>query len=82
MWIETMHVHIDEQGRKKKQAVTLNMNNVIGYMARGDDRTRLFFELGHDLQDRRSAHWMDVLNPKEEFDQLLDVKQLRATDEA
>ncbi len=75
MWLETEHKHIDELGHKSEQTITVNMDRVLTYHERKDGTTRIYFELGHDIEDHRSASWMDVLTPKKKIDRILSTKR-------
>lgn len=74
MWITTRHKHVDGQGHKSEQTVTINMNRVLAYHSRKDGVTRLYFQIGHDIEDHRSASWLDVLTPKKKIDRVLSAK--------
>ena len=71
MWIKGKHIAVDNQGRRISRDITLNMNLVIGYIALDEERTRLFFGIGHDLEDHRNASWVDIQEPKSKVDQML-----------
>lgn len=71
MWIKGKHVVIDNQGRRVTRDITLNMNQAIGYIALDEERTRLFFCVGHDVEDHRNASWVDIDEPKSKVDRFL-----------
>ena len=81
MWVQVRHMHIDGHGRQKEMILTVNMDAVVGYTELENGRTRLFLKIGHDIEDHRSAHWMDILNPKEEIDRVMDATVLGAESE-
>lgn len=76
MWLEVKHMRIDEHGRQRETAITLNMDRVVAYTELKNGKTRLLFEIGHDIEDHRSARWMDILNPKEEIDEAMNAQVL------
>jgi hypothetical protein len=76
MWLEVKHMRIDEHGRQRETEITLNMDRVVAYTELKNGKTRLLFEIGHDIADHRSARWMDILNSKEEIDEAMNSQTL------
>jgi hypothetical protein len=76
MWLEVKHLRIDEHGRQRETDVTVNMERIVAYTALKDGKTRLFLEIGHDIEDHRSARWLDILNPKAEIDEAMNAQSL------
>ena len=71
MWMKAEHEVVDNQGRRVRRNITINMNLALCYVGLDDERTRLYYSLGHDLEDHRSATWIDVVEPKEKLDKKL-----------
>ncbi len=71
MWIKGKHVEVDNQGRPVSRAITLNLERAICYVEMEENRTRVFFYVGHDLEDHRNATWVDLQEPKEKLDMVL-----------
>lgn len=71
MWIKGKHIAVDNQGRRITRDITLNMSLVIGYIALDGERTRLFYGIGHDLEDHRNASWVDIYEPKSKLDAII-----------
>ncbi len=71
MWAKGKHVSVDNQGRRVSKDITINLSRAIGYIAQDEDRTRVFFEVGHDLEDHRNASWVDLDEPKSKLDNVL-----------
>lgn len=71
MWIKGKHVAVDNQGRPVKRDITVNMGKVICYIALDEERTRLYCDMGHDLEDHRNASWIDLEEPKSKLDGII-----------
>ncbi len=71
MWIKGRHIVVDNQGRQISRDITLNLTRVIAFVALDEERTRLFFNVGHDLEDHRNANWVDMYEPKSKLDAIL-----------
>jgi len=76
MWIKGKHVEIDNQGRRIDRDICLNLSRAIGYMEMGEERTRIFFHVGHDMEDHRNASWVDLHEPKSKLDAILSKQKL------
>lgn len=71
MWIKAKHVIVDNQGRTVDRNITVNLSNAICYAELDGEKSRIYFEVGHDLEDHRNASWVDVHEPKEKLDDII-----------
>ncbi len=72
MWIKGKYQETDSQGRQITRDITLNLSRAICYATeREEDRTRIYFKVGHDLEDMRNASWIDLKEPKAKIDKVL-----------
>jgi hypothetical protein len=78
MWIIAKHTRIDSQGRLISTNVTVNMDHVITYLELEENSTRLFLEIGHDVEDHRTAKWIDIQESKEQIDSVMETKRIPA----
>ncbi len=71
MWIKGKHMAVDNQGRRVKRDITINLNQALAYIELDEERTRVLFEVGHDIEDHRNSNWIDLQEPKTRIDSLL-----------
>ncbi len=71
MWIKGKYQETDSQGRQITRDVILNLGRAICYATkREEDQTRIYFKVGHGLEDRRNAIWIDLNEPKAKIDKV------------
>ncbi len=72
MWIKGKYQETDNQGRQVKRDITLNLSRAICYTTvREEGMTKIYFAVGHDLEDLRNANWIELNEPKAKIDELL-----------
>ncbi len=71
MWVRGTHIAIDNQGRQVSRDISINLNLAICYVELDEERTRVFYSVGHDIEDHRNASWVDLHEPKSKVDGLL-----------
>lgn len=71
MWVKGRHTQVDAQGRQVSQDITLNLARAVGYISLDKERTRVYFAVGHDLEDHRNGTWVDLNEPKSKIDEIL-----------
>ena len=81
MWITAKHTRIDQHGRSISTEITVNMEKVIAYFEIEENRTRLFLEIGHDVEDHRTAKWLDVNEPKSKVDEAIQATKIFNSDQ-
>lgn len=77
MWLRATQTIVDKHGREVSREVTVNMDSVVACCQLNENQTRLFAQVGHDLEDHRSASWVDIDATAKELNQALAARSLR-----